>query len=310
MSEDGHYSLKKAANYLGFGTDNVVPVKTDDRGKIIPEDLEKNILKDIETGYAPVMVMATCGSTVLGAYDDLQALSGVCKKHNVWLHADACWGGGVLMSRTHRQLMQGVELCDSVAWNFHKFFGTPLQSSLLAFQQKDALFQTNSLQAEYLFQPDKFYDVSYDIGDKTVQCGRKVDVLKTWMQWKALGDSGLEQRVDKAFDNTRYLQNKIKTTEGFRLVMPEFECTNTCFWYIPRRLRGKDETKEWWAEVGKIAPKVKEMMVKEGSMMINSQPMTSKGHVNFFRPIVHAPNNTHADMDAILSNIQRVAEAL
>ena len=40
-------------------------------------------------------------------------------------------------------------------------------------------------------------------GDKTVQCGRKVDVLKLWLMWKAEGDKGLEQAVDKAFDNAR-----------------------------------------------------------------------------------------------------------
>merc|ERR1711963_1364156 len=130
--------------------------------------------------------MATCGSTVLGAFDDLQAAQAVCSRHGVWLHADACWGGGVLMSHTYRHLMKGVERCDSVAWNFHKFFGTPVQTSALLVADKDILYKANSSQAEYLFQPDKYYDASYDLGDKTVQCGRKVDVLKLWLQWKAV----------------------------------------------------------------------------------------------------------------------------
>ena len=37
-----------------------------------------------------------------------------------------------------------------------------------------------------------------------MQCGRKVDVLKLWLMWKAEGDVGMEQAVDKAFDNARY----------------------------------------------------------------------------------------------------------
>ena len=36
----------------------------------------------------PLMVAATSGTTVLGAYDDLNALSGVCHKHGIWLHCD------------------------------------------------------------------------------------------------------------------------------------------------------------------------------------------------------------------------------
>ena len=45
----------------------------------------------------------------------------------------------------------------------------------------------------------------YFEGDKTVQCGRKVDVLKLWLMWKATGDSGLEQTTDTAFKNAEYV---------------------------------------------------------------------------------------------------------
>lgn len=58
--------------------------------------------------------------------------------------------------------------------------------------------------ASYLFQQDKFYDINLDIGDKSLQCSRKVDCLKLWLMWKAVGSSGLEERVDKAFFNARY----------------------------------------------------------------------------------------------------------
>lgn len=39
--------------------------------------------------------------------------------------------------------------------------------------------------AGYLFQPDKQYDVTYDTGDKAIQCGRHVDIFKFWLMWKA-----------------------------------------------------------------------------------------------------------------------------
>jgi hypothetical protein len=41
------------------------------------------------------------------------------------------------------------------------------------------------MNAKYLFQQDKFYDVNYDTGDKTIQCGRHVDVFKLWLMWRA-----------------------------------------------------------------------------------------------------------------------------
>lgn len=34
--------------------------------------------------------------------------------------------------------------------------------------------------------------------------------------------------------------------------MAEFETTNICFWYIPKRLRGLEETPDWWNELATV----------------------------------------------------------
>lgn len=47
------------------------------------------------------------------------------------------------------------------------------------------LKECNGSGADYLFQQDKPYDVSYDTGDKSIQCGRHVDAFKLWLMWKA-----------------------------------------------------------------------------------------------------------------------------
>ena len=47
--------------------------------------------------------------------------------------------------------------------------------------QVGLLAEAHSAKARYLFQQDKAYDVSYDTGDKSIQCGRKVDSLKLWV---------------------------------------------------------------------------------------------------------------------------------
>lgn len=51
--------------------------------------------------------------------------------------------------------------------------------------------------AGYLFQPDKQYDVSYDTGDKAIQCGRHVDIFKFWLMWKAkVNNKSLTQKPE------------------------------------------------------------------------------------------------------------------
>jgi glutamate decarboxylase len=41
------------------------------------------------------------------------------------------------------------------------------------------------MSADYLFMPDKLYDVQYDTGDKVIQCGRHNDIFKLWLQWRS-----------------------------------------------------------------------------------------------------------------------------
>lgn len=307
-SEECHYSINKGAAFLGLGTDSVRVVKADERGKMIPEDLERQINLAEAEGAVPFLVSATSGTTVLGAFDPLNAIADVCQRHGLWLHVDAAWGGSVLLSQTHRHLLDGIQRADSVAWNPHKLLGAGLQcSALLLHDTSNLLKRCHESQASYLFQQDKFYDVALDTGDKVVQCGRRVDCLKLWLLWKAQGGRGLEQRIDRAFTLAQYLVEEIKKQEGFELVMePEF--VNVCFWFVPPSLRGKQESLDYSQKLSQVAPVLKERMVKAGSMMIGYQPHGARG--NFFRMIVANPMLTHADIDFLFKELERLGQDL
>ncbi|CAH2224783.1 sterol O-acyltransferase 2 [Pelobates cultripes] len=259
-------------------------------------------------GSVPFLVSATCGTTVFGAFDPLQSVADVCKRHGIWLHIDAALGGSALLSNKHRHLLNCIDRADSVTWNPHKMLGVGLQCS--AFLLKDTtglLEQCHAANATYLFQTDKFYSVKYDTGDKSIQCGRRVDCLKLWLMWKALGSEGLERRVDDALAHTRYLVEEMKKRDGFILVMePEF--VNLCFWYVPPSLRAQKHSPNFWEKLGKVAPVLKERMIKKGSMMIGYQP--HENHVNFFRQIVVNPESTKEDLDFFLNEIERLGENL
>ncbi|XP_061224695.1 cysteine sulfinic acid decarboxylase isoform X2 [Neopsephotus bourkii] len=262
---DSHYSIQKGAAFLGIGTDNVRLVATDERGKMIPEELEKEIQK---------------------------------------AKAEAAWGGSALLSSKHRHLLAGIERAHSVTWNPHKMLTVGLQCSAFLLRDTSGLLQRcHGSGATYLFQRDKFYDISYDTGDKSPQCGRRVDCLKLWLLWKANGTEGLAKRVERAFACSRYLAEEVKRRDGFELVMePEF--INLCFWFVPPRLRGRESCPDYWSSLGKVAPAIKERMMRKGSMMVGYQPHGTR--VNFFRQIVTSPAVTRADLDFFLDEIERL----
>ena len=40
--------------------------------------------------------------------------------------------------------------------------------------------------------------------------------------------------------------------EAYELLLPEFDLTNVCFYYIPKRLRGVAKNKEFYDELDKV----------------------------------------------------------
>ncbi|KAF7270113.1 glutamate decarboxylase-like protein black [Rhynchophorus ferrugineus] len=316
-SEDAHYSIKKLASFLGLGTDNVHLVNTDSRGKMDPEHLETLVKKSIDDGCSPFMVSATAGTTVIGAFDPIDKLADICQKYNMWLHVDAAWGGGALVSHKHRQLLRGIERADSVTWNPHKLLTAPQQCSTFLLRHENLLSEAHSANAAYLFQKDKFYDTKFDTGDKHIQCGRRADVLKFWFMWKAKGTDGFENHIDKTFSNAEFFLNTIRNRPGFELVIPEPECTNICFWYLPESLRTDSQEElrrkirddeEFRLKLHAVAPKIKERMMKEGTMMVTYQ--THKSKPNFFRIVFQNSGLDKNDMLHLVQEFERLGHDL
>uniref|UniRef100_A0A8C9SZ03 Glutamate decarboxylase 1 n=1 Tax=Scleropages formosus TaxID=113540 RepID=A0A8C9SZ03_SCLFO len=309
-SEHSHYSIKKSGAALGFGVENVILLKSDERCvKVIPADLEAKIIEAKQKGYVPLFVNATAGTTVYGAFDPIDEIADLCEKYNMWLHVDGAWGGGLLMSRKHRHKLSGIERANSVTWNPHKMMGVPLQCSAILVREKGLLQGCNQMCAGYLFQPDKQYDVTYDTGDKAIQCGRHVDIFKFWLMWKAKGTIGFEQHINKCLELSEYLYNKIKDREGFEMVFRgEPQHTNVCFWYVPPSLRGMPDCEERRERLHKVAPKIKAMMMESGTTMVGYQPQGDK--VNFFRMVISNQAATKSDIDFLIEEIERLGQDL
>uniref|UniRef100_A0A8B9IQU1 Glutamate decarboxylase 2 n=1 Tax=Anser cygnoides TaxID=8845 RepID=A0A8B9IQU1_ANSCY len=288
-SEHSHFSVKKGAAALGIGTDSVILIRCDER---------YSAQRD-----------ATAGTTVYGAFDPLIAIADICKKYKIWMHVDGAWGGGLLMSRKHKWKLNGVERANSVTWNPHKMMGVPLQCSALLVREEGLMQSCNQMHASYLFQQDKHYDLSYDTGDKALQCGRHVDVFKLWLMWRAKGTTGFEAQIDKCLELAEYLYNKIKNREGYEMVFDgKPQHTNVCFWYIPPSLRSMEDNEERMSRLMKVAPVIKARMMEYGTTMVSYQPLGDK--VNFFRMVISNPAATHQDIDFLIDEIERLGQDL
>ena len=232
-SKESHYSIPKNAAFSGIGRENVRYVPADEYGKMITEELEKMIQVDLDAGFHPVLVNATAGTTVLGAFDPIREISTICKKHNVWFHVDGAYCGSVLFSQKYKHLIDGIEEVDSFSFNAHKMLGTPLTCSIIVAKNQKHLHDSFSNDASYLYQTD--HD-EFNLGKTSLQCGRRNDALKFWTLWKSVGTKGLEAIVDRQFELADVALNYISNHKDY-MVYSYPDSISICFNYknIPAR---------------------------------------------------------------------------
>jgi glutamate/tyrosine decarboxylase-like PLP-dependent enzyme len=233
-SADGHYSVDRGAGILGIGRDNVRAVPTDSNGRMDVQALREMIEADQAIGAVPTLVQATSGTTVRGAFDDLNAISEVCTKHGIWMHIDAAYGGATLVSQAHRHLMTGSHRADSLTWDCHKLMGVPVVASFFLTRHRGLLREGFAAAAPYLLQAD---GEDWNPSVRSMQTGRRNDALKVWATLRYHGISETAARIDRLFTLTAHARQIVVDDPQMQLFC-EPEYINLCFY-----VRGKSSAR-------------------------------------------------------------------
>lgn len=286
VSQDAHYSTRKGAGMIGIGRKNVREVPVDGRGRMEVSALSRLIAEDREQGQMPLMIVATAGTTVLGAFDPIRELAEVAGEEGMWLHVDGALGGSVLLCREHRHLLDGSELSDSFTWNAHKMMGVPLSCSVLLLKSGGLLEKNFNEKAEYLFQADRD---ELNPGTRSIQCGRRNDALKLWAAWKHHGDRGYDARIGRLFDLAGYAASRIEAEPELRLVRKP-ESINVCFEFP-----------------GCQSEEICRKLDEEGRLKIGHGVVEGRSAI---RLVCIDPDLSRADIDEVLEKIQDVAGSL
>lgn len=189
-----HFSIAKSARLLGL--EAVVAVATDHAGRMVPAALAEAIAAARAAGQTPMAVVATAGTTDRGVIDPLEPIADVCDLEGVWLHVDAAYGCGLLVSPTRRHLLDGVERARSVTADLHKSFFQPVSSSALLVQCPEDLRRT-AWYADYLNPEDA---AEPNQVDKSLQTTRRFDALKLWATLRATGADAIGAAFDAVID--------------------------------------------------------------------------------------------------------------
>ena len=299
-SEDSHYSFSKAANLIGIGLDNVIKIKADNNGKISIAALEEKIefFKNKGENYVPLVIAATVGTTVRGAFDDLSPLSEVAQKHNIWLHADGAYGGIMIFHKDKKdQYLANLEKVDSFAIDFHKALGSGLLSSAIVLNGKEKGFLSevfNNDSGGYLFHNDA--EADYDLGTMSLQCGRRADAIKAFLMLKYYGFNEISNKIENLLNLADYARKKVRSMKNFELLFEQDKFLSVCFRYNPKLTD--------LAEINEINNKLRKNLITDGEFMVNQAILNG---TRFIRLVIVNHSTEFSDLDKMFTKIQELS---
>lgn len=213
-SEESHFSVDKSALLLGLADDAVVTVRSDVEGRLDPAALEESLKDALTAGKVPMAISATAGTTDRGMIDPLPDIAKIAERYDIWFHADAAYGGALLLSPTRRDLLSGIERARSVTVDFHKGFFQPVSSSALLLRDPRD-FRLGTWHADYL-NPEESDEPNQV--DKSLQTTRRFDALKLFATLRGTGADALGQAVDRVVDLAHEVHEVVEKHPDLRLV--------------------------------------------------------------------------------------------
>ena len=283
-SEISHFSMEKSAHILGLGYQSVVKVPVDKNKKMDMQIFKQLVEKDIQDGNIPFLAVATIGTTDFGSIDNVKEMSELCKKYNMWLHADAAYGSGVILSEEYKHRLEGINLCDSITVDFHKMFLLPISCSAVLVKD-GSTFDALTIHADYLNRQEDEEDGYTNLVDKSLQTTRRFDALKVWISFQARGKDGWSKIITTSMSNAQYFYQQLSNDKNFEVITKP-EISSVVFRYISEKTDNTDE----------INKKVRRQLLHNHGVVIGQT--VSNGHVCLKFTLLN-PLMTHEKLDSL-----------
>ena len=294
-----HFSIAKSALLLGLPDTAVVAVGTDADGRMSPDALAQALVDIERTGDTVIAVVATAGTTDRGRIDPLGPVADLCDAAGTWLHVDAAYGCGLLVSTTRRHLLAGIERARSVTVDFHKSFFQPVSSSALIVRERADLAPV-AWHADYLNPEQELGEPTPDLNlvDKSLQTTRRFDALKLWVTLRALGADGIGALVDAVCDLAAAVHRDLAGDKDFRLVGAT-DLSTVLFRYEPAGLDPE--------RADTLVPQVRRVLFDSGRALVAKTVIDGRPCLKL---TLLNPDATLADIRGVLDLVRSAAHGL
>ncbi len=289
-SSEVHGCVPRAFEMSGIGSNRLRRIAVDALGQIDVEALRQAILSDRQEGFLPFLVIGSAGTVNTGAVDDLAALRHVADTHDLHFHVDGALGALGVLSPELAHLFAGIESCDSLAFDFHKWGQVPYDAGFLLVRDAEWQRQTFASDAAYLSRAATgLAGGDWWPCDYGPDLSRGFRALKTWFTLKTYGVRALGDAMSANCMLARRLAQRIEQEPALKLLAP-VALNIVCFAYV-----GADGTMP-----SSINSHIVERLHAEGRVApslthLNGQPAIRAAIVN------HRTRQT--DIDALVESV-------
>jgi len=230
-STAAHGCISKAMDLAGFGSDALRCIAVDRLHRIDVAALRARIASDRRAGCRPFLVVGSVGTVDIGAIDDLQALSALCRDQGLWFHVDGAYGALGILSPAIAPRLAGIENADSIALDFHKWGQVPYDAGFLVVRDGRQHRDTFAAPAAYLRRETRGLAAGSvwpcDLGP---DLSRGFRALKTWFTLKTYGTEKLGAIITRSCVLAGYLETRILAEPRLELLAP-VQLNIVCFRY-------------------------------------------------------------------------------
>jgi aromatic-L-amino-acid decarboxylase len=236
-SDQAHFSIARALDILGIGSDALVTLPTGRDRRLDPGQLEVVLGHDRRRGLRPMAIVATAGTTSTGTLDPLTAVARCARRHGAFLHVDAAYGGALLFSRKHRRRLAGLERADTITIDPHKGLFQPFSLAVLLARDRERLRASCALEPDYLRKDLEREPDRLDLYQHSLEGSRPFRALKLDLTLQTLGIDGLGALVDRTMEVATHLERRVLADPRFETCGAPVDLSTVVLRYLPRWAR-------------------------------------------------------------------------
>jgi L-2,4-diaminobutyrate decarboxylase len=308
-SAAAHFSVQRAAALLGLGEAAVVPVPVDRDLRMDPDALARALKHAAERGRTPVAVVATAGTTDTGGIDPLHRAADLAAEHGCWLHVDAAYGGGALLSDRLAPLLDGLARADSVSLDWHKLGWQPAAAGVFLVRRAES-YAPLARRAAYLNPADDEEAGYPSLLGLSLRTTRRADAFKIAVTLRTLGREGLGRLVDACHDLARHAAATV-TAHPLLELHTEPVLTTAVFRYLPQDARPPaPPTAAGAAACDRINAALRRRLLREGRAVVGRTelPGEGPGRVRLKLTLLN-PHTGPADVERLLHIVAAAGQA-